>query len=82
MIYQLTERIAEQEATKAKGLCQLRLRRLTNRPEYAIPFLASHRIGCCTLNHSPHGRTHVFVNDPTMGYGLYIEWMLNECGQV
>ena len=22
--------------------------------------------------------THVFVNDPTMGYGLYIEWMLNE----
>jgi len=20
--------------------------------------------------------THVFVNDPTMGYGLYIEWML------
>ncbi|HIU07315.1 MAG TPA: hypothetical protein IAD48_02080 [Candidatus Limiplasma pullistercoris] len=23
-----------------------------------------------------HGRTHVFVNDPTMGYGLFIEWML------
>lgn len=23
-----------------------------------------------------HGRTYVFVNDPTMGYGLYIEWML------
>ena len=22
--------------------------------------------------------THVFVNDPTMGYGLYIEWMLKE----
>ena len=22
--------------------------------------------------------THVFVNDPTMGYGLYVEWMLNE----
>ena len=20
--------------------------------------------------------THVFVNDPTMGYGLYIEWMI------
>ena len=20
--------------------------------------------------------TNVFVNDPTMGYGLYIEWML------
>jgi len=25
--------------------------------------------------------THVFVNDPTMGYGLYIEWMLGESGQ-
>jgi stage IV sporulation protein B len=22
--------------------------------------------------------THVFVNDPTMGYGLYVEWMLGE----
>lgn len=22
--------------------------------------------------------THVFVNDPTMGYGLYIEWMLEQ----
>ncbi len=22
--------------------------------------------------------THVFVNDPTKGYGLYIEWMLNQ----
>ena len=22
--------------------------------------------------------THVFVNDPTMGYGLYIEWMMGE----
>ena len=22
--------------------------------------------------------THVFVNDPAMGYGLYIEWMLQE----
>ncbi len=22
--------------------------------------------------------THVFVNDPTSGYGVYIEWMLNE----
>ncbi|MEG2703331.1 MAG: SpoIVB peptidase S55 domain-containing protein, partial [Clostridia bacterium] len=20
--------------------------------------------------------THVFVNDPTMGYGLFVEWML------
>jgi len=26
--------------------------------------------------------THVFVNDPTMGYGLYIEWMLQEAGTV
>ncbi len=25
--------------------------------------------------------THVFVNDPTMGYGLYIEWMLNQTGE-
>ena len=24
--------------------------------------------------------THVFVNDPTMGYGLYIEWMLEKAG--
>lgn len=24
--------------------------------------------------------THVFVNDPTKGYGIYIEWMLEECG--
>ena len=22
--------------------------------------------------------THVFVDDPTQGYGLYIEWMLQE----
>jgi stage IV sporulation protein B len=22
--------------------------------------------------------THVFVNDPTKGYGIYIEWMLEE----
>ena len=21
--------------------------------------------------------THVFVDDPTQGYGLYIEWMLS-----
>ena len=26
--------------------------------------------------------THVFVNDPTMGYGLYIEWMLQESSQI
>lgn len=24
--------------------------------------------------------THVFVNDPTQGYGLFIEWMLDEAG--
>ena len=24
--------------------------------------------------------THVFVNDPTSGYGIHIEWMLNEAG--
>ncbi len=24
--------------------------------------------------------THVFVNDPTKGYGIYIEWMLKESG--
>lgn len=24
--------------------------------------------------------THVFVHDPTKGYGLFIEWMLHECG--
>lgn len=23
--------------------------------------------------------THVFVNDPTKGYGIYIEWMLENC---
>ncbi len=23
--------------------------------------------------------THVFVNDPTKGYGLYADWMLSEC---
>ena len=23
--------------------------------------------------------THVFVNDPTMGHGVYIEWMLQAC---
>ena len=22
--------------------------------------------------------THVFVNDPTRGYGVYIEWMFNQ----
>ena len=25
--------------------------------------------------------THVFVNDPTMGYGLYVEWMLAQVGE-
>jgi stage IV sporulation protein B len=24
--------------------------------------------------------THVFINRPDMGYGIYIEWMLNEAG--
>lgn len=24
--------------------------------------------------------THVFVNDPTSGYGVHIEWMLSEAG--
>ncbi len=24
--------------------------------------------------------THVFVNDPTSGYGVHIEWMLQETG--
>lgn len=23
-----------------------------------------------------HGRTYVFVSDPTQGYGLYVDWML------
>ncbi len=26
--------------------------------------------------------THVFVSDPTQGYGLYIDWMLDEAGRV
>jgi stage IV sporulation protein B len=26
--------------------------------------------------------THVFVNDPTMGYGLYVEWMMEEAGNI
>lgn len=26
--------------------------------------------------------THVFVNDPTRGYGIFIEWMLNESNYV
>ena len=25
--------------------------------------------------------THVFVSDPTQGYGLYIDWMLQEIAQ-
>ncbi|HBM79864.1 MAG TPA: hypothetical protein DD426_03350, partial [Clostridiaceae bacterium] len=24
--------------------------------------------------------THVFINRPDMGYGIYIEWMLQEAG--
>ena len=26
--------------------------------------------------------THVFVSDPTQGYGLYVDWMLGEAGAV
>ncbi|EJW18039.1 SpoIVB peptidase S55 [Paenibacillus alvei DSM 29] len=26
--------------------------------------------------------THVFVNDPTSGYGCFIEWMLQDAGVV
>ncbi|MBE5778985.1 MAG: SpoIVB peptidase [Clostridiales bacterium] len=26
--------------------------------------------------------THVFVNDPTMGYGLFVEWMIGESGKI
>ncbi|MBQ8536723.1 MAG: SpoIVB peptidase [Clostridia bacterium] len=26
--------------------------------------------------------THVFVSDPTQGYGLYIDWMLEEAGEI
>ena len=26
--------------------------------------------------------THVFVSDPTQGYGLYVDWMLQESGQI
>ena len=24
--------------------------------------------------------THVFINEPTQGYGILAEWMLEECG--
>lgn len=26
--------------------------------------------------------THVFINDPTKGYGIYIEWMMNNSGKL
>ncbi|HCS72679.1 MAG TPA: SpoIVB peptidase, partial [Clostridiales bacterium] len=26
--------------------------------------------------------THVFVNDPTKGYGIFIEWMLEETDKI
>jgi len=26
--------------------------------------------------------THVFVNDPKRGYGIFIEWMLEECQKI
>ena len=25
-----------------------------------------------------HRHTHVFLSDPTQGYGLYVDWMLGE----
>ncbi|MBP3637980.1 MAG: hypothetical protein J6K13_10540 [Clostridia bacterium] len=28
-----------------------------------------------------HRHTHVFVSDPTQGYGLYVDWMLGETEQ-
>ncbi|MBQ8554311.1 MAG: hypothetical protein IJ438_00420 [Clostridia bacterium] len=27
-----------------------------------------------------HRHTHVLVSDPTQGYGLYIDWMIQEAG--
>ena len=30
------------------------------------------------LNHPSLRRNQVFVNDPTMCYGLYIEWMIGQ----
>ena len=29
-----------------------------------------------------HHHTHVFVSDPTQGYGLYIDWMLGEASHI
>ncbi len=29
-----------------------------------------------------HRYTHVFVSDPTQGYGLYVDWMLQESAKV
>ena len=26
--------------------------------------------------------THVFINDPTQGYGMYIEWMMQQTEQI
>ena len=26
--------------------------------------------------------THVFVSDPTQGYGVYVDWMLEESQQI
>ena len=25
--------------------------------------------------------THVFINDPTKGYGLFAQWMIEECNK-
>ena len=33
------------------------------------------------LRNRYHRLTHVFVNDPTMGYGLYVEWMPEVCAK-
>ncbi|MBQ8554309.1 MAG: hypothetical protein IJ438_00410 [Clostridia bacterium] len=29
-----------------------------------------------------HRHTHVFVSDPTQGYGLYVDWMLEEAAGI
>ena len=32
----------------------------------------------CSTNLLKTQNTHVFVSDPTQGYGLYIDWMLQK----
>ena len=29
-----------------------------------------------------HRHTHVFVSDPTQGYGVYVDWMLQEADAI